>query len=395
MKLQDLFIRAQDMKEDLTGLRRRIHSHPELGFQEKETTALVREELIALGLEVLPLDLKTGVVGLLRGGGSGPDTVTALRADMDALPVTEKTGVAYVSQNPGVMHACGHDGHVAALLGAARLLVGMKERISGMIKFFFQPAEELLTGAQALIRAGCLENPQVDRIVAIHGWPEIALGKIGIHPGPYMASADRFEIRIQGAGGHGAYPHRAKDPVLAAAHTVVALQAVISRETDPLDRAVLSVCTLEAGRAFNVIPDEAVLCGTVRCENERVRKAIEEKISRIIRGTAEAFGCEAKMEWTGLVPPLVNDEEVSRMIADAAEAVLGPGHVEDLPRPTMGSEDFAVYLEHVPKGAFFRVGLGVTGREPMTLHNDHFDFNDDALPAGAAVLAGFVLMAHA
>ena len=394
MKWQDLFTHAENMKEGLAALRQRIHRNPELGFQERKTTALVKEELLSLGVEVLPLDLESGVVGLLRGGGSGPDTVTALRSDMDALPVTEKTGVAYASQTPGVMHACGHDGHVAALLGAARLLVGMKDQFSGVVKFLFQPAEELLTGAQTLIKAGCLEDPGVDRIVAVHGWPEIEVGKIGIYPGPYMASADRFEIRVRGAGGHGAYPHRAHDPVLAAAHTVVALQTIVSRETDPLDRAVLSVCTLEAGRAFNVIPDEAVLGGTVRCENERVRKAIQEKMVRVIRGAAAAFGCEGKLEWTGLVPPLVNDAEVSRMIADAAEAVLGPGHVEDLPKPTMGSEDFAVYLEHVAKGAFFRIGLGIPGREPMTLHNDHFDFNDDALPVGVAVLSGFVLMAH-
>jgi len=390
MQGHDLLERARAMKDHLTGLRRGIHQNPELGFQEFATTDLVRRELERLGVEIAPLELKTGLVGILRGrmGGTGP--VTALRADMDALPVTENTGLSYASRNPGVMHACGHDGNTVMLLGAAGLLSENRDRFSGTVKFLFQPAEETFGGAEALIDAGALQDPAVDRIVGVHGWPDIDLGKVGVQPGPHMASADRFEIRVRGTGGHGAYPHHARDPVLAAAHVVTALQAVVSREIDCADRAVVSVCTLEAGSVFNVIPDEVLLGGTVRTQNERVRTAIWEKVERIVRSTSEALGCEGEVHWTGLVPALVNEEETCREIAEAAREVLGEEAVE-APGATMGSEDFAVYLKHVPRGAFFRIGVKLPGRETMKLHNDRFDFSDDALPVGAAVLARLVL----
>jgi amidohydrolase/hippurate hydrolase len=394
MDLRELKKKAEAMSDHMTALRRRIHTNPELGFQEKETTALVRKELSSLGVVLAPLDLDTGVVGLLKGRRRGPEAVTALRADMDALPIAEKTGLAYASQTPGVMHACGHDGHVAMLLGAAGLLSAMQDAFSGTVKFLFQPAEELLTGAKRLIDAKCLKDPEVDRLVAVHGWPDMDVGKIGVYPGPYMASADRFEVSIQGAGGHGGYPHRTRDPVIAAAHSVVALQSIISRETDPLDQAVLSVCTLSAGRAFNVIPDQALLGGTVRCLERRVRADLQKKMMRVVEGVPRAFGCEGRLDWTELVPPLVNDSETSRMISEAGEAVLGQGCVERLPGPVMGSEDFAAYLQHVPRGALFRVGLKRAGCAAKPLHHSGFDFNDEALSVGASVLAGFVLRFH-
>ena len=394
MDLRELKKKAEALSPHLTEIRRTIHRNPELGFQEKETTALVRKELSSLGVILAPLVLETGVVGLLHGTGMGPGTVTALRADMDALPIEERTALAHASRIPGVMHACGHDGHVAMLLGAARLLAERKEAFSGTVKFLFQPAEELLTGAPKLMESGCLENPAVDRLVAVHGWPDLDVGKIGIYPGPYMASADRFEICVQGAGGHGGYPHRTRDPIIAAAHMVVALQSIISRETNPLDQAVISVCTLSAGQAFNVIPDQALLGGTVRCLEEQVRAGLREKMRRVVENAPRAFGCEGRLDWTGLVPALVNDPETSRMISEAAEAVLGLGCVERLPGPVMGSEDFAAYLEQVPRGALFRVGLRRAGREVRPLHNSGFDFNDEALSIGASVLAGFVLRFH-
>ena len=394
MNLRNLRSKAETLSDYMTTLRRRVHSNPELGFQEKDTSALVRKELSSLGVLLSPLEVETGVVGLLQGRGQGPATVTALRADMDALPIAEKTGLDYASRNSGVMHACGHDGHVAMLLGAARLLSETADAFSGTVKFLFQPAEELLTGAKKMIESGCLKKPEVDRLVAVHGWPDLEVGKIGVYPGPYMASADRFEISIQGVGGHGGYPHRSRDPIIAAAHTVVALQSIISRETDPLDQAVLSVCTLSAGHAFNVIPDQALLGGTVRCLEGRVRADLQKKMRRVVESTPRAFGCEGRLEWTALVPSLVNDVETSRMISEVGESVLGRGCVERLPGPVMGSEDFAAYLEHVPRGALFRVGLKRAGREAKPLHHSGFDFNDDALPVGASALAGFVLRFH-
>ncbi len=393
MESQTLMERARDLQPRLTRIRREIHQNPEIGFQEIATTERIRCELAGLGVEILPLNLGTGLVGLLRGERGGPGPVTALRADLDALPVTERTGLPYASRNARVMHACGHDGNITMLLGAAQLLSENREQFSGAVKFLFQPAEEIFGGAEAMIEAGCLREPTVDRMVALHGWPDIEVGKVGVQAGPHMASADRFEIRVRGAGGHGAYPHLARDPVTAAAHVVTALQTVISRETSPMDRAVLSVCTLEAGTAFNVIPDEVVLGGTARCENESVRAAIREKVDRVVRGTAGAMGCEGGTAWTGLVPPLVNDETACREIAGAAEDVLGPGAVE-APGLTMGSEDFALFLEQVPRGALVRIGLKEPGREAMRLHNDRFDFNDDALPVGAALLARLVLRTH-
>lgn len=395
MELKDLLDRANDLRGYLTEIRRRFHRCPETGFQEKKTTALIRGELTSMGLEIQALDLETGLVALLRGSGPGPETVTGLRADIDALPVSEATALSYASENPGVMHACGHDGHITILLGAARLLLDLRGSFAGTVKFIFQPAEELLCGARAMIEAGCLDNPPVDRIIAAHGWPYIPVGRVGVMEGAVMASADRFEILIRGRGGHGAYPHRAVDPVLTAAHTVTAIQGIISRQTDPLEKAVLSVCIMEAGKAFNVIPGEATLGGTVRCMKEELRGEIRRRLERVVKGTASAFGCEGSLKWTDLVPTLVNDPRLSVQVKETAREILGPEGVEDLSEPTMGSEDFSLYLGKVPQGGvLFRLGLGVEGKEPVPLHNDHFDFNDDALPIGAAIMAGLVLKTH-
>jgi amidohydrolase len=394
MALRDLLDQAREIEGYLTEIRRRIHANPELGFQETKTTSLIREEISRLGLKIQPLKLETGVGASLKGRAAGPETVTALRADMDALPITESTGLSYASKNKGIMHACGHDGHVSLLLGAARLLSGLTDRFSGTVKFLFQPAEELLTGARAMIEAGCLRDPVPERIIAAHGWPYIKTGKIGVLTGPAMASADKFQVRLKGRGGHGAYPHRAVDPVLAAAHTVTAMQGIISRETDPLDQAVLSVCTMEAGRAFNVIPGEALLGGTVRCIREGLQKEIRSRLERVVKGTAAAFGCEGSLEWTGLVPVLVNDPELTRTVEETAREVLGREGVEKLAGPSMGSEDFSLYLQEVPRGVLFRLGLAVPEKNMTPLHNDQFDFTDPALPVGAAMMAGLVLKIH-
>jgi amidohydrolase len=389
---RELLQKAREIREYLTKTRRHIHQHPELGFKEFETSSFVKKELETMGVEVVPLKTETGVLGILRGEKEGSDVVTALRADMDALPIVEQTGLSYASRNKGVMHACGHDGHTAGLLGVAKLLSSMKDRFSGTVKLIFQPAEEVLGGAESMVESGVLENPKVDTVIALHGWPSLEVGKIGIFYGPYMASADKFTVKITGSGGHGAYPHISADPVLAAAHAVVALQDIVSREIDALDRVVISVCTLEGGKAFNVIPEEVQFSGTVRCLNEEVRKTIEEKMDRIIKGIASTFGCNYELEYLYRVPMLVNDPEVINLVSEAANQALGEGHVVQTDHPAMGSEDFSIFINSVAHGGFIRLGVTSPGEEQMKLHNDRFNFNDEALPIGVAVLTQFVLL---
>ena len=382
---------AVEIKEFVTGIRRRIHQNPELGFREFETSALVRRELEAMGIEQIPVAVETGVVGIIRGSKEGSG-VTALRADIDALPIQERTGLSYASRNDGVMHACGHDGHTAVLLGVARPLSRMRDRFSGTVKLIFQPAEEALGGAKAMVEAGALRDPNVDTVVALHAWPAVETGKIGVFAGPYMASADKFTVTVRGKGGHGAYPHRTSDPVLAGAHGVVAFQNIVSREIDALDHVVVSVCTLNGGSAFNVIPEEVSFSGTVRCQRESVRKTIAGRMDRIMRGISMMFGCGYELDYVDGVPPLVNEPAVISLLVDTADAALGEGHVVELDLPAMSSEDFSIMINAAPRGAFFRLGITNPGDDPKVLHNDRFDFNDEALPTGIAVLTEFVLM---
>jgi amidohydrolase len=328
---------------------------------------------------------------LLEGTGDGP--VTGLRADMDALPLTERTGLGYASQNEGVMHACGHDGHTAVLLGAARILSELKHRFGGVVKFIFQPAEEGLGGAAKMVEAGVLKNPDVTTVIALHGWPFLETGQIGVCSGPFTASADKFSITVQGRGGHGAYPHKAVDPVLAACHLVAALQQVASRQIDPVDNIVLSVCKISGGTTNNVIPETVNLAGTVRCHEDSVRNTVEKKIRDIAEGVCSGFGCTGTLEYAYGTPRVVNDAGVMDMVAKAATEVLGEEAVSEL-RPSMGAEDFSRLVNETGRGGFFRLGMGVPGTEPVSLHNDHFDFNDAALPLGAAVFARIILSSH-
>ena len=384
---------ANELKEGLTKIRRTIHQNPELGFNEYETTRLVKEELNRAGIKVVPLGTKTGVLGILNGEKDGSNTVTALRADMDALPIIENTRLSYASKNTGVMHACGHDGHVAMLLGAAKLLSTMKDMFSGTVKFIFQPAEEIGTGggAKSMVEAGVLEDPPVDTIVALHGFPDVEVGKIGVFSGQYLASADKFTVKMKGPGGHGARPQLTVDTVLAASTAVVQLQNIVSRQIDALEQVVLSVCTLHGGKVFNVIPSEVEFSGTVRCLNNEVRNGIEDKINKILSGVSQSFGCEYELTYEYGVPATVNNPEVINAITEAATQVLGEGHVEQLDKPCMGAEDFSLYLEKVPKGAFIRLGIAEPGKDRLIFHTDKFNFNDDAIPVGVSVLVQYVL----
>ncbi len=387
----EILTKALSIKDYLTQVRRHLHQHPELGMKEYETTAFIHKELTAMGIEVVPIKADTGVLGIIQGEKPGPATVTALRADIDALPILEKTGLPYASKNEGVMHACGHEGHTTILLGVAKLLNSMRDKFSGTIKLIFQPGEETLLGAKSMVAAGVLENPPVDTIVALHAWPQIEVGTIGVWPGPYMASADKFTFKVFGGGGHGAYPHRSRDPLLAATYAVQAVNTIISREVDAADKVAISVCTIHGGTAFNIIPEEVVFTGTVRCHDNTVRNSIKEKMERIVGGVVAAFGCGYELDYEYGIPPVVNHPEVIKLVSQAADQALGENHVIQLDRPVMGSEDFSCFLEKVPYGAFFRLGVKAKGAEEMRVHNDHFDFDDDALPVGVAVLTQFVL----
>lgn len=390
-KLNQIKQEAIEQQEYFTKIRRHLHKNPELGHQEIETSALIKKELESYGFEIGTNTAPTGVVGLLRGKLPGSEQVTAIRADIDALPILEKSGVEHHSRVDGVMHACGHDGNTAMLLAAAKLLSDHTDDFSGAVKLIFQPAEEVLNGARSMIDAGALENPKVDSIVALHGWPHLPTGVLGTWEGAYFASGDQFEIRIKGSGGHGAYPHRAKDALLAASHVVMGLQAITSRQLNAIDNTVLSICTIHGGTAFNIIPETIELTGTVRCHNNEIREGMPDRMKKIIKGILEAYDCDFEFTYTKGVSPVVNNPDTVRAMADAARKVNGDEFVSTLPGPVMGSEDFSEYNALVADSAILRIGITPEGSEEISLHNERFDFNDDAIPYGAAILAQYIL----
>ncbi len=382
--LASLREQVEQVLPGVTLLRRDIHRHPETAFEEHRTADLVRRRLDALGLEVRGVG-ETGVVGILRGAQQGP--VVGLRADMDALPMAEETGVPYASEVPGKMHACGHDGHTACLLGVAEVLVGLREALPGTVKFLFQPAEERASGARVLVDAGVLSDPDVDVLFALHGWPGLAPGQIGLRPGPMLASVDTFRVVVRGRGGHGAHPELAVDPVLLAARIIENVQSIASRVVDPLDAVVVTVGSIHGGTASNIIPDLVTLDGTVRTLNETTRARVREAFHRIVSGVAAAHAGSAEIDYQDDLPVTWNDERVTAFLGELGAEILGPENVVDIPRPSMGGEDFSFYLQRVP-GAMFRLGVGVD-RAP--LHSSAYDFNDDALRPGMLMLAAAVL----
>ena len=378
-------------EEELIEIRRRIHQYPELSFKEYKTTKLIKDQFKNTNVEILPLEMETGVFGILKGKKEGPDTVTALRADIDALPVQEQTGLDYSSKNDGIMHACGHDGNTTVVLGAAKVLSSLTDKFSGIVKFIFQPAEETLSGAKAMVKEGVLENPKVDNILGIHAWPDIGLGKIGIWEGPYMASADKFTVKLSGSGAHGAYPHKSVDPVLSSANAIVQFQNIISRKIDALDNAVISVCTLNGGKAFNVIPEEVEFSGTVRCQNEALREIIENEMEKILKGIAVSSGCSYELNYEYGVPPVINNSEIIDLVSKTTEQILNADSVENLEKRAMSSEDFSIYLKEIPRGALIRLGIKESEESQMNLHNDNFNFNDKAIIPGVSILVQYVL----
>ncbi|HBS29798.1 MAG TPA: amidohydrolase [Phycisphaerales bacterium] len=373
-------------------LRHDLHRHPELMFQEKRTSECVRRELEELGIEhVSGLAGGTGVLGVIPATsdpGSAP--TIALRADMDALPIHEATGAPYASQTPGVMHACGHDGHTAILIGAARVLSRLSERPNNVM-LVFQPAEEGGFGGEKMCAEGALSGKvcgrPVDEIYGLHGWPMNELGTVSTRVGPLLAATDEFVLTVTGKGGHAAAPHHAVDPVLASAHIITALQSIVARRVNPMDSVVVTVAAIHAGEANNVIPDSVEMRGTIRALRHETRSLAEREFRRIVTGVASSFGCEAEIQWLAGYPVTVNHEAPVERFRAIARRAIGEARVIDEPFPTMGGEDFAYYGQHVP-ACFFLLGLKPKGASSYPLvHTPRFDFNDDALPLGVELMA--------
>jgi len=376
--------RIAAMTEEMTAWRRHLHTHPETAFEEQETAAFVADRLESFGIKVDTGLTGTGVVGTLAAG-DGP--AIGLRADIHALHIAEANDIDYRSVHPGKMHACGHDGHMAMLLGAARYLAETRA-FSGTVHFIFQPAEENEGGGRAMIEDGLFRRFPVEAVYGMHNWPGMPVGWFGVRPGPMMAAFDIFEIVVDGHGAHAAMPHLGVDPIVTGSAIVGALQTITSRATDPLDSAVVSVTRFQAGDTWNVLPDRAVLAGTTRSFRPEVRDTLEPAIRRIAGSVAEAHGASAAVHYERRYPPTINDAAETERAAAAAAAVVGADNVDHDPRPSMGAEDFAFMLNEVP-GAY--VWLGNGGSEGgCTLHNPHYDFNDAALPIGASYWATLV-----
>ena len=369
--------------DELTAIRRDLHAHPEIGFEEVRTSGIVAEKLASWGVEVHRGVGGTGVVGVLKGKGSGTKSI-GLRADMDALPMEEHTNSSWRSTIPGRFHGCGHDGHTTMLLGTARYLAETRD-FDGIVHFIFQPAEEGLGGARAMIKDGLFDRFPCDEIYGLHNAPDLDHGEVAILPGPAMAGADFFDITITGYGAHGAMPEQSKDPAVIAMALGQALQTIVSRNVDPSQPAVLSITQIHAGSAYNVIPGEAKLAGTVRAFSDEVRTLIRARMRAICAGIAAAFQVEIAVDIRDIFSVLVNSEEQSRIVADVARTVVGADNVLTRSTLKMGSEDFADMLHAVP-GAYF--WLGHEGSVPV--HNPGYYLDDRILPIGASMFARII-----
>ena len=372
--------------DEYTAIRRDLHAHPELGFEEHRTARVVQENLARLGIEHHTGIGKTGIVAVIPGRSNASGRSVGLRADMDALPLLEENEFAHKSRYEGRMHGCGHDGHTTMLLAAARYLHEVRN-FDGIAYLIFQPGEEGYAGAKAMIEDGLFERFPAEQIYALHNWPGLPPGRIGITPGYAMAAADRIEITIDGRGGHGAHPHTVIDPVLVAGHIITAAQSIVSRNVSPIDTAVVSLCAMHAGHpgAMSVVPAHAKLVGTVRTFKPATQDMIEKRLTELVRSIGAAFGAVATLNYERVYPATLNHERQAIFAADVAEALVGADNVERDLDPSMGSEDFSFMLQVRP-GAFARLGQG--GAEGgCFLHNSKYDFNDAVIPLGAGYLA--------
>ena len=372
--------------QEFTAIRRDLHAHPELGFEEHRTARIVQERLAGMGIEHHTGIGQTGIVAVIPGRGTASGRSVGLRADMDALPMQEENDFPHKSRFDGRMHGCGHDGHTTMLLAAAKYLHETRN-FDGTAYLIFQPGEEGYAGARAMIEDGLFERFPAEQVFALHNWPGLPPGRIGITPGPAMAAADRIEITIDGRGGHGAHPHAAIDPVLVAGHMITAVQSIVSRNVSPIDTAVVSVCAMHAGNpgAMSVIPAHAKLVGTVRTFLPATQDMIEQRLRELVPTLAAAFGAKATLDYQRVYPATINHIREATFAADVATQLVGAGNVvRDLP-PSMGSEDFSFMLQAKP-GAFARRGQG--GAEGgCFLHHSMYDFNDAVIPLGAGYLA--------
>lgn len=386
---------VREILPEIIALRHDLHRHPELAYKEHRTTSVVARELDRLGIQhVANVARGSGVVAHLPATTGKTDGAVALRADMDALPIVERTGLPYASEHEGVMHACGHDGHTANLLGVARVLSRLDHR-PNPVTFIFQPAEEGGAGGKAMCEAGALDGtllgPPVERIFGLHGWPQLTVGQVGSRPGPLLAATDTFKITVRGRQSHAAYPHLSADPIVAAAASITALQSIVSRNVGPLQNAVVSVCRMNAGTALNVIPHEAKFAGTARSLTPEIRALLKQRIHETAAAVAAAHGCTAEIRWREGYPVTRNDPDLTEHFFAVARDALGADRVVNVPEPTMGGEDFAYYGAHVP-ACFFILGVCPPGRTDFpTLHQPTYNFNDDALETGIETMCTLAL----
>jgi amidohydrolase len=375
---------AEKLAPQLAELRRRLHQHPELAFEEHETAKAVAGFLTRLNIPFKAGVGKTGVVAILEG--AKPGRTIAIRADMDALPIHEQTGLAFASKVAGKMHACGHDVHTVIALGVAATLAELRDSLHGTVKFIFQPAEETLSGANAMIADGVLEErPKLDLILGYHNWPAVQAGKVGYNATAVMSAADAFDITLKGRDGHGAHPHLAVDALAAGAHLVSQLQTIVSREVKPNWPAVLTIGEFHAGRARNIIAGNAELKGIVRTMEPGLSEKIEAAVRRMLEGLKTGMRVDYTLDWKRMAPPLRNDKRILDQLLKSARAALGEENVLELPEPSMGSEDFAWFAQRVP-AAHLRIGSKIDGLE-TAIHRSNYDCNELAIPVGVRVLA--------
>ncbi len=387
-----LLARAQELKEEFIGYRRDFHLHPELGMEETRTSEIVADYLQKLGLEVTTGVANTGVVGLLRGSVQGP--TIGLRADMDALPIVEQSGVEYSSVYEGKMHACGHDGHTAILMGVAKLLTEVKDSIRGNVKFIFQPAEEGPGGALPMIEEGVLDNPKVDMMFGLHISTKMGRpGQIAYGYGATSGGTGYARIKIKGYGGHGAHPHKSVDAIMATAHVLTALQTIISREIDPLEPVVITMGTIKGGYRHNVIADEVEMTGTIRTLNDQVKASMPERFDRIIKGICESLRCDYELEYRQGIPSVINDIETTKLLVEVGSKLLGEENVIENERPSMGGEDFCFFSKAVPSSFFNLLARNEAKNCHFPGHHPQYNFDEDCIPVGMATLAEVTLAA--